>query len=296
MISGDNYFVEESDPASASAREALVKWEPYVLVCGPAFDDGRYGLACGLMSRIAREMGIPAVAAMHPDNTGVLVHGKEMITIPTGIEVTEMAGIAEKLATLALKLGSRVALSPAKQEGYLPTGLRKPVQEEKRGAARAVDMLADYLHGRTFESEIRLGSYEEITSAPPVENLKEKTIALVSSGGIVPRGNPDHQVSSRAEKYYKYSIEGSDELTVDEWLSVHGGFNTTYLNTKDPNYAMPLRYARAFESQGAFKYLHPTFFTTVGTACAVTAAKNMGKGIARELKAESVDAVLMVAT
>ncbi len=53
---------------------------------------------------------------------------------------------------------------------------------------------------------------------------------------------------------------------------------------------------RVFESRGAFKRLHPTIFTTVGTACAVTAAKNMGQGIARELKEASVDAVLMVAT
>jgi glycine reductase len=59
---------------------------------------------------------------------------------------------------------------------------------------------------------------------------------------------------------------------------------------------MPLRYARRLEAQGVFKALLPTAFTTVGTGCAVTSAKNMGRGIASELKEAGVDAVLLVAT
>ena len=112
----------------------------------------------------------------------------------------------------------------------------------------------------------------------------------------MPRDNPDHQVSSRAEQYFKYPIEGLDELAVKDWISVHGGFNTVYLNTKDPNYALPLRYARRLESQGAIKSLFPICFTTVGTGCAVSVAQRMGAGIAEELQAGGVDGVLMVAT
>ena len=296
IISGDNFFVEETGTASAAVREALDRWKPDVVVAGPAFDAGRYGMACGIMSRLATEKGIPSVTAMHPDNSGIVVYGKEMITIPTGLEVKDMASITKRLAEFALKMGSGEALGPAEQEGYLPRGIRRLIQKERTGAERAVAMLADYLHARPFTPEFPLSLYDTISPAEPVKDLKNATVALVSSGGIVPRDNPDNQVSSRAEKYFKYSIEGIDELTVSDWRSVHGGFNTYYLNEKDPNYALPLRYARRLEKEGAFKHLYSTMFSTMGTGCAVTVAQNMGRDIASELKEAGVDAVLLVAT
>ena len=295
-ICGDNFFVEETESASKSIREALDEWKPDVVVAGPAFDAGRYGMACGIMSRLAAEKGIPAVTAMHPDNSGVAVYGKDMITIPTGLEVTEMQTIMTKLAAFSVRLGSGEALGPAEEEGYLPRGFRRLIHCEAPGAVRAVEMLTDYVLGRPYTPEIPLTTYEIIPPAPPVTDLKNARVAMVSSGGIVPRDNPDHQVSSRAVQYFKYSIEGLDELTVSEWRSVHGGFNPYYLCEKDPNYAMPVRYARAFEKLGLFHDLYRTAFTTVGTGCAVTVAMRMGAGIASELKEADVNAVLLVAT
>jgi betaine reductase len=295
-ICGDNFFVEETDSASASIREALDKWKPDVVVTGPAFDAGRYGMACGLMARLAAEKNIPSVTAMHPDNSGVVVYGKDMITIPTGVDVTEMQAIMAKLAAFAVRLGSGEILGPAEEEGYLPRGIRRLIQRKKTGAVRAVEMMTDYILGRPFTPEIPLAMYETIPPAPPIADLESARIAMVSSGGIVPRDNPDNQVSSRAEQYFKYPIKGLDELTIREWRSVHGGFNTYYLNEKDPNYALPVRYARALEKPGLFKELYHTAFTTVGTGCAVTAAKRMGEGIVSELKEADVDGVLLVAT
>ncbi len=295
-ICGDNFFVEETDSASASIREALDQWKPDVVVTGPAFDAGRYGMACGLMARLAAEKNIPSVTAMHPDNPGVGLYGQDMITIPTGVDVTEMQAIMTKLAGFAVRLGSGETLGTAEEEGYLPRGIRRLTQREKPGADRAVEMLTDYVLGRPFTPEIPLAIYETITPAPPVVDLKSARIAMVSSGGIVPRDNPDNQVSSRADQYFKYPIDGLDELTTREWRSVHGGFNTYYLNEKDPNYALPVRYARAFEALGLFKELYHTAFTTVGTGCAVTSAKNMGEGIVAELQEADIDGVLLVAT
>lgn len=296
VICGDNFFVEETESAAASVREALDQWQPDVVVAGPAFDAGRYGMACGLMARLAAERDIPAVTAMHPDNSGVAVYGKDMITVPTGIEVAEMQAIMAKLAVFAVRLGSGEILGPAEEEGYLARGIRRLIQRDKPGAVRAVEMLTDYVLGRPFTPEIPFAVYEKITPAPPVTDLKTARIAMVSSGGIVPRDNPDSQVSSRAEQYFKYSIEEQTELSTSEWRSVHGGFNTYYLNEKDPNYALPVRYARAFEKLGLFDELYHTVFTTVGTGCAVTMAKRMGEGIASELKEADIDAVLLVAT
>ncbi len=295
-ICGDNFFVEETDLASASIREALDQWKPDVVITGPAFDAGRYGMACGLMARLAAEKNIPSVTAMHPDNPGVVVYGQDMITIPTGVDVTEMQAIMAKLAVIAVRLGSGEILGPAEEEGYLPRGIRRLIQRNKPGAVRAVEMLTDYVLGRPFTPEIPLAIYETIPPAPPIADLESARIAMVSSGGIVPRDNPDNQVSSRAEQYFKYPIEGLDELTIRAWRSVHGGFNTYYLNEKDPNYALPVRYARALEKLDLFKELYHTAFTTVGTGCAVTSAKRMGEGIVSELKEADIDGVLLVAT
>ena len=295
-ICGDNFIVEETESASGPIREALDEWKPDVVVGGPAFDAGRYGMACGIVARLAAEKSIPTVSAMHPDNPGVTLYGKDMITIPSGGDVTEMPSILGKLAAFAVRLGSGETLGPAEEEGYLPRGIRRLFHREAPGAVRAVEMLTDYVLGRPFTPEIPLAAYEKISPPPPVTDLKNARVAMVSSGGIVPRDNPDHQVSSRAVQYFKYSIEGLDELTVNDWRSVHGGFNPYYLCEKDPNYAMPVRSARAFEKLGIFHDLYPTAFTTVGTACAVTVAQQMGRGIAGELKEAGVNAVLMVAT
>ena len=86
IISGDNYFLEESEAAAGAVKKALLELKPDVIVAGPALNAGRYGLACGAICRMAGELGIPAITAMHPDNAGILAYGKHMIVIPTGLE------------------------------------------------------------------------------------------------------------------------------------------------------------------------------------------------------------------
>ena len=64
--------------------------KPDVLLAGPAFDAGRYGLACGEVCQTAQEMGIPAVTAMHPENPGVLTFRRDAVVVPTGTSPAEM--------------------------------------------------------------------------------------------------------------------------------------------------------------------------------------------------------------
>jgi glycine reductase len=147
-----------------------------------------------------------------------------------------------------------------------------------------------------FESEVQVKSYESIAPPPPVENIGDATLALLTSGGLVPRGNPDRLTSGHATDFFRYSIDGLDALSVDDWESVHGGFNTTLLNTVNPNYALPLPRCRELEKQGVFKKLYPYYFATSGTGTAVTEARRMGAEIAEELSAANVKGALLVAT
>ena len=64
IVAGDNHFVEEEDQSVATVREAMREAKPDLVVAGPAFDAGRYGLACALVCKAAGELGIPAVTAM----------------------------------------------------------------------------------------------------------------------------------------------------------------------------------------------------------------------------------------
>ncbi len=296
IVAGDNYFVEETGASHPAALAAVDEHRPDVVVAGPAFDAGRYGLACAQLCRLVQERGIPAVTAMVSDNTGVITYGSDIVVVPTGTSPAEMASIMGKLARLALKMGRGEELGSAEDEGYLPRGLRKPVLRERPGAQRAVDMFEARLLGNEFTSEVWIRNYDEITPPPPLETLAGKTVALVTSGGMVPVGNPDGLGSARAEVCFRYDITGLTELAVGEFMSVHGGFNTRWLNTHDPNYALPLRTLRTLESEGVIGSLHPTYYATTGNQTAVTAAQRIGKEIAAELAEHEVDAVLLVAT
>ena len=184
----------------------------------------------------------------------------------------------------------------AQEEGYVPTGFRREVMHERYGYERAVDMLVARLTGKPYVSEMMLTGYDTILPAPPLTNLRDAVIGLVSSGGLVPRGNRDRLVGSKAEQFFKYDISGTDSLSVDTWESVHGGFGTLILNTKDPNYAMPLSTVRHLEQEGEIKGVYSQFFTTTGNGTAVSSARRMGSEIAAELKQHHVDGVLLVAT
>jgi glycine reductase len=118
----------------------------------------------------------------------------------------------------------------------------------------------------------------------------------VTSGGLVPRGNPDRLPSGFAERFYRYPIDELPTLQVGGWESIHGGYSTRAVNSRNPNFVVPLDVVRELERDGVFGGLYRSYFATVGNGTAVTDAKRMGAQIAEELVAEKVGAVLFVAT
>ncbi len=296
IVGGDNYLTEEMESAISAASAYLDQVKPDVVIAGPAFDAGRYGLACAEICRLAAQKGIVAVTGMHPENAGVLTYRKDILAVSTGTDATEMAQIMGSMSRLALKSLRGEELGPASVEGYIPHAIRRQVMHEKFGYERAVDMLLARLAGTPHQSEMLITGYDDITPASPLESLEGATIGLVSSGGLVPRGNQDRLVGSKAETFFRYDIGQTASLSVDDWESVHGGFGTLILNTKDPNYAMPLSTVRYLEDKGIIGGVYPQFFSTTGNGTAVSAARRMGGEIAAELKANNVDGVLLVAT
>ena len=72
LVAGDNWVAENEDVAADRLREAILESNPGVVVAGPAFNAGRYGLACGLVCKVAQDADVPAVTSMFEENPGVL--------------------------------------------------------------------------------------------------------------------------------------------------------------------------------------------------------------------------------
>ena len=295
IICGDNYITEEQQPALEAVTAALKEMKPDVLVAGPAFDAGRYGLACGAVCQVAQELGTPAVTAMHPENPGVVTHRREVIIVPTGPSPTEMQTILSRVYPIALKLGRGVDLGPAQAEGYLARGIRKVTTRSEPGYKRAVDMLVNKLKGEEFQSEVPFQAPEAVQPAAAVTDLSQATIALITTGGLIPKGNPDRQTSGDPERYYAYSVEGLEALTAQDWEAFHGGYYNQ-ISTENPNYILPLSHLRKLEQDGTVGAVFSQIIAMPGVSTPVAKSKLLGSQMAQELKEAGVTACILVAT
>jgi glycine reductase complex component B subunit gamma len=294
FICGDSFFNEHTDEARIGVREWLHSMRPDLVVAGPAFAAGRYGVACAEVCRLADEAGIAAVTGMHPENPGVLVF-KRAYVVPTGDSATDMLRALGAIVGLGRKMAAGEALGPADIEGYLPRGVRRPGERDQTGAERAAAMLLAKLLGQPFHTEISVEKYEAVPAAPPVPDLRRATIALITTGAIVPRGNPDHLRRCSETRWAKYALAGRPQLNGDEFECVHGGF-FNLMASQNPNLVLPLDVLRDLERERAVGRLFDTYFTTTGNDQRLIDCKRNGVEIAAALRSEGVTGVLLVAT
>lgn len=296
VICGDTYFNENVESASAEVLDMIKSFEPEVVIAGPAFNAGRYGVACGAVAKaVTEELGIPVVSGMYPENPGVEMYRKYAYIVETANSAAGMRQAIPAMAKLALKLAKGEPMGTPEEEGYMPRGVRVNLFVEERGSKRAVDMLIQKLQGKEFTTEYPMPDFDRVEPNPPVEDLSQATIALVTSGGIVPKGNPDHIESSSASKYGKYDIADYADLTAEDHETAHGGYDPVYAN-EDPDRVLPVDVLRELESEGKIGKLHRYFYSTVGNGTSVANAKKYAQAIAKELVADGVDAVVLTST
>lgn len=295
IVCGDNTFNERTDEALAEIEAHLKRIDPDVVVAGPAFNAGRYGLACARVCMAAQALGIPAVTAMHPENPGAVSHRAHVLAVPTSESAASMNEALAGVARLALKLGRGEALGSAEEEGYLPRGLRKVHDRGRPGYARALDMLLAKLHGEPFVTEVPIHAPERVPPAAPLGDLTQATIALVTTGGLVRKGNPDRQVSFNPTRYYRHSVTELKSLGEEGWEAYHAGYFNHIVNT-NPNYILPLNFMRELEHRGAVGQVYEWIYALPGVSTPVATAIEMGLSIAEDLRQGGVDGVLLVAT
>jgi len=292
---GDNFMSERQDEALQSIAGELTRLAPDVVVAGPAFGSGRYGLACAEVCRAAREQGIPAVTAMHAENPGATSFRREVVIVPTGDSALSMAPALANLARFALQLGRAEELGPAELAGYLPQGRRRVHDRGRPGYERALDMLLAKLRGRPFVTEVPYNAPEQVRPAPPVADLARARIAMVTTGGLVRKGNPERQSAANAMRYHRHSVASLESLSPEDWEAFHAGYFNHIVN-RNPNYILPLSFLRELEGQGRIGQVHTEIYALPGVSTPVAASRELGRAIAQDLKNAGVDGALLVAT
>ena len=293
IVCGDSYFNENLEKAKAEILEMVKEQAPDIFIAGPAFNAGRYGVACGtIAAAVQEELGIPSLTGMYVENPGADMFKNQVYMVSTKNSAAGMRDAVKKMAPLAVKLGKGEKIGSSAEEGYMPNGIRVNFFEKERGSQRAVKMLIKKLAGKPFETEFPMPDFDRVDPNPAVKDLAHAKIALVTSGGIVPKGNPDHIESSSASHYGEYDITGVTDLTEDTYETAHGGYDPVYAN-EDADRVLPVDVLRDMEKEGIIGELHHLFYTTTGNGTAVASAKAFADEFSKKLVADGVDAVIL---
>ena len=299
---GDNYFHEHNDEAMKAILEAVRSRKPNILVAGPAFNSGRYGLSCiEICNAVATTLEIPCVTAMHEENPAVGTYrdyaNAQLYCLPTVETAVGMTDALKMMARFILRLAKGENIGPAQREGYIARGIRRLEKTDRPGADRAIDMLLKKIAGEPFVTEIPMEAWDSVSPAPPLTQLRDRKLAVVTTSGVVPWGNPDRFKTYRNTHWQKYNIAEVKELEPGKWEAVHGGYNVVYMN-RNPHYGVPLDALRALEAEGVIGpgKLYPAYYVIPGNQGSPAVMRRVGQEIAADLKKDGVEGVLLVAT
>lgn len=296
IVCGDSYFAENTDEALPIILEWVKKYSPDGFIAGPAFNSGRYGMACGAVSEAVKlNLDIPVVTGMYPENPGAEIYNKHIYIMEVGNSAASMRKALPVMAGAIKKLFAEGELGWPEDEGYIPMGYRVNVFIEKTGAVRAVDMLMAKVKNQPYTTELPMPQFSRVAPAPAIKDLKTANIALVTSGGIVPMGNPDHIESASATKWGKYDISHVSDLQEGEYITVHGGFDPVYA-LADADRVLPLDALRELEQEGEIGKLNDYYYATVGNATAVASAEHFGEEMAQDMLASHVQGAILTST
>ena len=179
IICGDSYFGENMDKASAEIMEMVKSTGADMFIAGPAFNAGRYGVACGtIATNVKNTLGIPVLTGMYVENPGADMYKTQIYIVATKDSGAGMRDAIKKMAPLALKLARGEKIEASCVEGYIPNGVRVNLFEKECGAARAVKMLIAKLNDKPFVTEFPLPNFDKVDPNPAILDMSKATVAL----------------------------------------------------------------------------------------------------------------------
>lgn len=291
VVCGDNYAASNLG-AAAEILTLVREGGAEMLVAGPAFGSGRYGIACARVTAAAAAAGLSALAAMHPDNPGLSELGGAP-AVATGPTARDMGATLPRMARAVAKLAAGGALTA--EDGRIDKPARRNVLAETSAAERAVGLALSRLRGEESTTEVEPPQFGRITPATPLEHVDRAVVALLTEGALVPAGNPERLESARAKRWLRYPLEGKQALAPGQYQCVHGGFSTVAANA-DPHRILPLDVARELEGKGEIGGIHAEYLVTAGNGTAVADAARFGTEWAAELRRAGVQAAILTST
>lgn len=296
IICGDSYFNENLEVTKAKISEYLDQVQPDLVIAGPAFNAGRYGMACGHVAEVAADKGIPVISGMYQENPGLEIFAKFAYILPTADSAAGMRQAVPAMVAFTKKLIETNGNVGSPQEaGYYPRGIRKNYFDTVRGSERAVELLIKKIKGEEFVTEYPMPAFDRVAPNAPIADMSKARLALVTSGGIVPKGNPDRIESSSASKYGKYRLADIADFTPENSETAHGGYDPVYAN-QDADRVVPLDIIKEMLNEGKIGSLHEYWYATVGNGTSVANAKKYAQEIAKDLIADGVQAVILTST
>ncbi len=104
IICGDSYFNENVEEAKAEILKMVKEQDPDLFIAGPAFNAGRYGVACGTIAdAVQSELGIPAITGMYIENPGADMYKKSVYIVSTKNSAAGMRDAVKKNGTFSVK-------------------------------------------------------------------------------------------------------------------------------------------------------------------------------------------------
>ena len=295
IICGDNYIAENLETVTEEILEIIKQYKPDMFFAGPAFNAGRYGVACGsLCAAVKKTLTIPAVTAMFEENPGTEIYATDIFILKSGDSARKMAAETKRMVEFAFKLYDNTLERDPEKEGFFERGWMILKKHEDMASKRAVDMLLNKMKGLPFKSEIPLPKMDIVEAPPPIADLSKATILLATDGALCPTGNPDRMPVGASKEYFAYPVNGKDILAKEDYTCVHGGFDTSYV-LDDPNRLVPLDAMRTLEKEGVTKF-HDHFLSASGLANSIENGINMGKSMVDYVKNHNIAAVIMTST
>ncbi len=300
IICGDNFMGSNTEEAVEKIKALLEGKEFDLFIAGPAFQAGRYGVACGAICKAIHETyGVPVITSMHEENPGVEMYKADAYVMRGGYGAVKMRKDVAAISSLANKLLHGKELLGADAEGYFSRGCRHEFYlEQKRentAAYRGVQMLIKKIKGEEYQTELIIPKKDVVPIAKPVEDLSKAVVAMVTTGGIVPVDNPDRIQSASATRWGRYDISGLDRLESGVYKTIHAGFDPAAADA-DPNVIMPIDAMRELEKEGYLGRLHNYFYSTVGTGTTEKEATRMAEEMIPHFEEDGVTAVIMTST
>lgn len=307
VVCGDNYFAKEPEKAAVEGLKLIESYKPDIFFAGPAFAAGRYGLACGAICKaVEQNLGIPAITGMFIENPGVEIYRKFAYIVKTGNSARDMVHAIEKMVGLGLHLtinekNKSLLLSecrPRTEEfDYFHRLIMRNEHIDKTAAERSVELLLLKIKGQPFKSEVAMPKFEKVSPPEPIEDLAKCELALVSDGGLVPKGNPDGLSSRGNQRWATYQIdkffpESGDRV---DYEIAHVGYYPVEV-LANSNRLVPVDALRDAVKEKKLGKLHNSFFSTSGNSTVSRRCAEMGDEIGAELKKRGVNAAILTST